>query len=145
MAEMETTTIVEIDKKIRDLYEKRQQLKKEADQIAVDKVAKLFEGKWVCRRDGADEAAYYHISKVEELCDNVYQREGDPPLFRCKCDRVFAFTYFKGINTHMEEIGENLRLDQSTPILSGAEMKAILDQFKTKMADDVEAVKNTLT
>ena len=44
MAEMETTTIVEIDKKIRDLYEKRQQLKKEADQIAVDKVAKLFEG-----------------------------------------------------------------------------------------------------
>lgn len=78
MAEMETTTIVEIDKQIRDLYEKRQQLKKEADQIAVDKVAKLFEGKWICRRDGADEAAYFHISKVEELCDNVYQREGDP-------------------------------------------------------------------
>ena len=145
MAEMETTTIVEIDKQIRDLYDKRAQLKKEADQIAVDKVAKLFEGKWICRRDGADEAAYYHISKVEELCDSAYQRQGDPPLFRCKCDRVFAFTYFKGIKTYMEEIGETLRLDQSTKILSGAEMKAILDQFKTKMADDVEAVKNAFT
>ena len=145
MAEMETTTIVEIDKKIRDLYEKRQQLKKEADQIAMDKVAKMFEGKWICRRDGADEAAYYRISKVEELCDSACQRQGDPPLFRCKCDRVFAFTYFKGIKTYMEELGETLRLDQSIKILSGAEMKAILDQFKTKMADDVEAVKNAFT
>lgn len=145
MAEMETTTIVEIDRKIKDLYAKRDQLKKEADQIAVDKVAKMFEGKWVCRRDGSDEVAYYHILKVEELCDNVYQRAGDPPLFRCKCDRVFAFTYFKGINTHMAEIGEHLRLDQSTQILSGAEMKAILDQFKTKMENDVEAVKNAFT
>jgi hypothetical protein len=45
----------------------------------------------------------------------------------------------------MEEIGESLRLDQSTSILSGAEMTAILDQFKTKMADDVEAVKNAFT
>ena len=144
MAEMETTTIVEIDKKIKDLYEKRAQLKKEADQIAVDKVAKMFEGKWICRRGGAYEDAYYHIAKVEALCDNAYQREGDPPLFRCKCDRVFAFTYFKGISTYMEEIGEHLSLDQSTKILSGAEMKAILDQFKTKMSDDVEAVKNAL-
>jgi hypothetical protein len=45
----------------------------------------------------------------------------------------------------MEELGETLRLDQSIKILSGAEMKAILDQFKTKMADDVEAVKNAFT
>jgi len=111
----------------------------------VDKVAKIFEGKWICRRDGADESAYYHITKVEELCDNAYQRAGDPPLFRCKCNRVFSFIYFKGIRTYMAEIGESLRLDQSTEILSGAEMKAILDQFKTKMADDVDAVKNTLT
>ena len=145
MAEMETTTIVEIDKKIRDLYEKREQLKKEANQIAVDKVAKMFEGKWVCRRDGADEAAYYHISKVKELCDNVYQRAGDPPLFRCKCDRVFSFTYFKGISTYMDEVSENLRLDTSTNIVSGAEMKTILDKFKTKMENDVEAVKKAFT
>ncbi len=145
MAEMETTTIVEIDKQIRDLYAKRDQLKKEADQIAVDKVAKMFEGKWVSRRDGSDETSYYHITKVEELCDNAYQRAGDPPLFRCKCDRVFAFTYFKGINTHMEEISEHLRLDPSTQILSGDEMKVILDKFKTKMTDDVEAVKKAFT
>lgn len=142
---METTTIVEIDKKIKDLYAKREQLKKEADQIAVDKIAKMFEGKWICRHDGADDAAYYHITKVEELCDNTYQRAGDQPLFRCKCDRVFAFSYFNGIKTYMAEISEHLRLDQSTQILSGAEMKVILDKFKTKMDNDVEAVKNTLS
>lgn len=45
----------------------------------------------------------------------------------------------------MEEISETLRLDQSTKTLSGAEMKAILDQFKTKMENDVEAVKNAFT
>ena len=123
--------------KILKLQQQRENLKKEADKLALEQANEFYAGKWVLKMDNE----YYHIKTVDESRE-CYSGFDKRPHFSCTCDRSLAFTYFKGLKIYQEPMTELLTLDKKTKVLDSEEMKKLITKFRSEMTNALDDLEN---
>ena len=136
MAELEKTTIADINDQILKLLAKKDELNRQARELAIKEANSMFNNKWVLKNDGLYKA-YYHIISVDEVCDHLYQRGDEVPIYRCTCDCSFSFTYFNGIRVYREAVTETLQLGGKTIVCAPEQLQEGLERLTREMTETV--------
>ena len=126
-------SVDDVTEQISQLLQKRDSLKKKADDLALTKANAFYAGKWVQKFD----SEYYHIQKVDEAKE-VYSNIEKRPVFSCICDRSFAFTYFNGLRIYREPMTEVLTLDHKTKVLTSDEVENLIAKFRNTMNEALD-------